>query len=62
MKCTSPVCIYYYEVERSDTPRKAICLWQENMEINYTNIEKINACQSYKIFKQLKENWKNLTC
>jgi len=59
MRCTHPtICIWYMEPER---PKQPYCTLKD-MEIKYTNIEKIENCKDHKTAKQVLENWENIPC
>jgi len=61
MRCTSPICIWYMETEKSNNIKRSVCLLHD-IDINYKNIDKIETCQSHKSYKKLKEKWKINPC
>lgn len=57
MKCTSPLCLFYDEIEVSLKLRKSICLFHD-IDINYHNIDKINNCNNHLTKEQNDKKWK----
>ena len=59
MRCSYPnLCVWYMEPGNHKLP---VCTLND-MEIKYTNIEKIENCKNHKTAKQVLEEWENIPC